>query len=277
MRYFPKSFFSVGFVLAYLIFGSGSTAVLSVKADARETAAAFAATLPRKIYQYSVVPGGIYTPEELADARRTDPVVAKHFEDFGPDTKVTRLKEDMWAYVSYRKGNKVYYTKKKHKVCKGELVITDGKNYARTRCANRLSKIFKPPALTYDEPKPRDLDVLDTPDYTIPTPDPTLTTSYYPFPETPAYRDVLPSTPTGANPGAKPYPPPQFELPGQFIVPQYTPLGGVVPGVLIAPAPNSPPVTPPVVVLTPEPSTLSLILVSAAGLALVIRRKTYAV
>ena len=70
----------------------------------------------------------------------------------------------MFVYVAYRIGDKVYYTKKKHKVCKGEEVITDGKNYARTRCANRMTKLFKAPGIVFNEPKPPELDLIEPPE-----------------------------------------------------------------------------------------------------------------
>lgn len=99
----------------------------------------------RKVYQHSVIPGGIYSAEELSRARRTDPVVAEHYLDFGEDVRVTALSRDQLVYVSYRKANKVYWTKTKHRVCKGEAVVTDGKNVARSRCGNRLSETPKSP------------------------------------------------------------------------------------------------------------------------------------
>jgi hypothetical protein len=97
-------------------------------------------TAHRKIYQFSVIPGGAYSPEELARSRRIDPVIAAHYADFGDDVHVARLTQDELVYVSYRKQNKVYWTQKKHRVCQGEAILTDGKNQARTRCGNRLSK-----------------------------------------------------------------------------------------------------------------------------------------
>ena len=100
----------------------------------------------RKIYQHSVIPGGVYSGEELARARRTDPVVAQHYSDFDLNTHVEKLSQDMLVYVSYRRANKVFWTKKKHLVCKGEAVLVDSKNnLARTRCGNRLSKNPKLP------------------------------------------------------------------------------------------------------------------------------------
>ncbi len=106
----------------------------------------------RKIYPNSVIPGGVYSGAELARARRIDPVVADHYQDFGNDAHVTRLQQDELVYVSYRKADKVLWTKKQHKVCKGEAVVVDGKNnMARSRCGNRLSKTPQLPT-TDNEP-----------------------------------------------------------------------------------------------------------------------------
>jgi hypothetical protein len=229
---YKKAFLSGSTLAAYLILGSGSYVVTRPSANHGRDIAAFAATLPRKVYKYSVVPGGVYTPEELAAARRLDPVVEEHYADFGHDTKITTLKEDMFVYVSYRKGNKIYYSKKKHKVCKGEVVITDGKNYARTRCANRLTKVFKPPALIYHEPKPPEMDLVEAPDspYGDVPADPQLTQNFSMFPRI----EDFPGGQTGAAPGGNSYPVANAFLPSEVILPQFAPLGGVAPA-LFAP------------------------------------------
>jgi hypothetical protein len=99
----------------------------------------------RKIFLHSVIPGGAFSAAELARARRTDPVVALHYADFGSDTHVARLMQDELVYISYRKADKVFWTQKKHRVCQGEAVITDGKHMARSRCGNRLSKTPQSP------------------------------------------------------------------------------------------------------------------------------------
>ena len=100
---------------------------------------AYKVDAPRKVYRYSVVPGGVYTGDELQRARRVDPVVTAHYSDFGDAVTVNKLASDMYVYVSYRKANRVYWSAKKHKIGKGEAVLTDGKHLARTRCGNRLS------------------------------------------------------------------------------------------------------------------------------------------
>jgi hypothetical protein len=53
-------------------------------------------------------------------ARRTDEVVAAHYADFADGAYATRLREDELVYISYRKENKVYWTKSKHLVCQAK-------------------------------------------------------------------------------------------------------------------------------------------------------------
>jgi hypothetical protein len=301
LAHLHKYFFSGCLLFSYLIFGSGTRLVVPLpKLDSRQIVFDFASTLPRRVYKYSVVPGGVESPEELAAARRDDPVVAANFADFGTHTEITTLKRDMFVYVAYRMGNKVYYSKKKHKVCKGEEVITDGKNLARTRCANRIiTKLFKAPTIKFNEPKPPELDLIEPPELSLEIPpDPLLAQSYYPTDQTPysPRYDVIPPGQTGANTGAKPAGP-YLNLPSEVIFPQFPPFSGIAPGVLFPPTgrttpPISPPpvvpppvvpppvVPPPVVppigpppVLTPEPGGFYVIALSASGLLWARRRK----
>jgi len=215
----------------------------------------FADSLPRKVYAYSVVPGGVMTPEELAAARRSDPVVAKHFANWGARTWLTRLTKDEEVYVGYRQGNKTYYTKKKHKVCKGELVITDGTHQARTRCANIITRVFKVPNLVYHEPSPPALDSPAPEGYTDAPSDPLISygTGYLPVVEPYQYG----SGQTGAQPGPAPapYAPPAGS---EVILPQFLPFAGVGPSFFTPPSS-----TPPIVVVTPEPETVGMLLFGA--------------
>jgi hypothetical protein len=117
----------------------------------------------RPVYPYSVVPGGVKDPSELKWAADHDPVVASHYAGFDYDhARVVRLVLARTAYVSYRIGNKIYWTRHRVTLKKGELLITDGKMTARTRCANRVEEppqaafsASEPPALKFDEPLPR--------------------------------------------------------------------------------------------------------------------------
>lgn len=92
----------------------------------------------RKVYRLSVIPGGIYSGQELEEARVTDAVVAAHYSDFGRATR-SNLPADTLLYVSYRVGDRVFWTAKPHRIPKGEAILTDGSHVARVRCGNRLS------------------------------------------------------------------------------------------------------------------------------------------
>ena len=114
----------------------------------------------RPIYPYSVVKGGVRDVHELKWAAEHDPVVAAHYAGFDYDhARVVRLVLARTAYVSYRIGNKVYWTRHRVSLKKGETLITDGKMTARTRCANRveeqpqqLNSELEPPAMKFDQP-----------------------------------------------------------------------------------------------------------------------------
>jgi hypothetical protein len=114
----------------------------------------------RPVYPYSVVPGGVRDAGELKWAAEHDPVVASHYAGFDYDhARVVRLVLARTAYISYRIGNKVYWTRRRVTLKKGETLITDGKMTARTRCANRVEEVpqqanssSEPPLVKFDEP-----------------------------------------------------------------------------------------------------------------------------
>ena len=114
----------------------------------------------RPVYPYSVVPGGVRDARELKWAVDHDPVIAEHYAgfDYGRAhvVKVTLARE---VYVSYRIGNKLYWTRHPVRLKKGETLLTDGSKTARTRCGNRVEEkpqqatsSFEPPAAKFDEP-----------------------------------------------------------------------------------------------------------------------------
>lgn len=117
----------------------------------------------RKVYPFSVVPGGVYTAEELARSRRIDPVVARHYAGFGSNVTVQKTVQDTYMYMSYRKEDKVYWTKAKHRIKQGEYVVSDGRNFARARCGNRLSAVPQEPVMNADEPGDDRLDKPEVP------------------------------------------------------------------------------------------------------------------
>jgi len=94
----------------------------------------------RPDYPYSVIPGGAYSPAELRYANNNDPVVHAHYADFHMDSaRLVMLTDDRYQYVSYRMHDQVFWTRNKLRIPKGEILLTDGYNYARTRCGNRLA------------------------------------------------------------------------------------------------------------------------------------------
>ena len=195
-----KALLTGGVVFAYLF--PLVCSPISDEADLRDKGnlVYIGATQARKVYRFSVVPGGVYSGAELTAIRRIDPVVAEHYSDFGSSAVVARLKEDMLVYVSYRSGNKIYWSRKKHKVCKGETVITDGKNLARTRCGNRLSQTFRMPVSSLRlEPTEQALSLPQPPAELERLPEGPLLTENLPFaPPFPG------DQPTGGHSGATP-------------------------------------------------------------------------
>jgi len=94
----------------------------------------------RAVYPYSVVPGGVSGAYELRDAALHDPVVARHFAGFDYErARLVKVSEKRSAYLSYRIGDHVYWTRHKVSLHPGEMLITDGTIVARTRCGNRLA------------------------------------------------------------------------------------------------------------------------------------------
>ena len=129
-------------------------------------------TEARQIYPYSVVPGGVEDARELKWVAEHDPIVAAHYAGFDYDhARVVRLVLARTAYVSYRIGNHVYWTRRRITLHKGEKVITDGKITARARCANRVEEVpqqatssSEPPAAKFEAPvRPADGTAVENP------------------------------------------------------------------------------------------------------------------
>jgi PEP-CTERM motif len=96
----------------------------------------------RLVYPYSVVRGGVANPDELKHAMEYDPVVLRHFRGFDYErAHLVRLSEKQSMYVSYRIGDRVYWTRRKVTLPLGETLITDGNISVRTRCGNRVAAV----------------------------------------------------------------------------------------------------------------------------------------
>jgi hypothetical protein len=96
----------------------------------------------RVIYPYSVVPGGVRTPAELKAVSEHDPAVREHYSRFDfRKARVVTVDQPRLVYLSYRIGDKIYWTTKKVSLHKGEQLITDGTITARARCGNRVASL----------------------------------------------------------------------------------------------------------------------------------------
>jgi hypothetical protein len=219
---------------------------------------------PQLVFPYSVIPGGVHNSRELSEAVRREPVVAAHYAQFSVvRARVIRLPRDKLAYVSYRLGNHIYWTKTKVTLHRGETLLSDGQLLARTRCGNRISDIAMIPIAPQEPPEK----LLSTP--LVPAQvdvDPVFLTDGPIWPEHAgepalmAMHDMPPASRSGPGPG---FPPllPFFccagkSLPSPPSTPSY-PL----------PQPGYPP---PLSLTTPEPGTFFLLLSSFMLLPLLI-------
>jgi hypothetical protein len=113
----------------------------------------------QRIYPYSIVPGGVSSRAELAQAVMADRVVAAHYAGFAVNKASLRtVAKTRAVYVSYRKGDQVYWTARRVTLAEGETILSDGQNDIRARCGNRISDTPRLPV----EAKGPDEKELDT-------------------------------------------------------------------------------------------------------------------
>jgi hypothetical protein len=108
------------------------------------------AAADRPVYLHSVIAGGAYTGDELQAAIVSDAVVAAHHA--GVNLKAVRpavTTQPRLVYMSYRKGDDVFWTKHRVRLPAGEAVLTDGVHDIRARCGNAISDVAQQP--TSDE------------------------------------------------------------------------------------------------------------------------------
>jgi len=95
----------------------------------------------RRVYPYSIVPGGLRNHAELVQAVMADKVVAAHYAGFAVHKASLRtVGKPRAVYVSYRKGGQVYWTSKKVMLAEGETLLSDGQHELRARCGNRIAE-----------------------------------------------------------------------------------------------------------------------------------------
>ena len=244
----------------------------------------------RTVYPYSVIAGGAQSPQELREAVAVDPVVAQHYADFDiTNARRVTLDAPKLVYVSYRIGNKVFWTKHKLALRKGEAMLSDGHNMTRTRCGNRISVLPVRP----NAPAEPTSSELDGPEFPAIASSPYLAAYSAPAPELfpgpiqspggpgAAFVPVAPffplpggggiignrSTPPpgGGSGGGGNTPPPGGGTPGSGGGGGTTPPGGGTPG-------GGGGGTPPPVGV-PEPGTAVLVLVGLGAAAMRARRK----
>jgi hypothetical protein len=249
-RYFPLSTFSQKPKKENVVWSASNTANL------KRSKVSFG----HPYYRYSIIPGGAYSRLELERALARDKVAAAHFADFRvSNTRVMTLDQDHYSYISYRIGDRVYWTSQPVLLLKGEKLLTDGVHLARTRCGNRLGvrppaqavvapiKLFSAPVdIVFDPPK------LEVPKLELP---PAI-----PFEEAAGTPPVLPQQLASLE---APFQPPPVETADYVPSPEKSPPVFVREGYQpnsIAPGRDSFPfqLQPPPVSAVPEPGDLAL-------------------
>lgn len=211
-----------------------------------------AADEARPVYPFSVIPRGIKSADELKTVLARDPVASAHYAGFSAaNSRVVTVPEPHAVFVSYRLGNQIYWTKKRMWLRRGETLISDGKNSARTRCGNRISEVAELPVSAHEPP----LKMLEEP---AALPDPEFAANAMAF--SPVFLGgnvpLMPTVDGGIigppwGPGAPP------------IFPVFCCGGGPPPSEI-------PPVVPPIA--TPEPETLTLLILEIVFLFLLLKK-----
>jgi hypothetical protein len=195
----------------------------------------------RRVYPYSVIPGGIESAADLRNSIARDPVVANHYKGFDVErARIAHLGKGHLLYVSYRLGARVFWSKKQLRVPSGETLVTDGEYMARTRCGNRVSETPSGPVLAVEPLFEVPEEALDLPEEAA-LPSGATMAMQFPLPSS-AISGIL--TPTGSPSGPG----------GGIIIPPTVPVSGG--------GPTPPPVT------TPEPELLFMLTAGLTGLLL---------
>jgi hypothetical protein len=213
----------------------------------------------RLVYSYSVIPGGVRSAAELREIAKHDPVVAAHYSGFDYDrARVIEVDHPRLVYVSYRKAGKIHWTSKQATLRVGEILLTDGRITARTRCGNQVAVLPQADVLR-EEPTMAELE----------RPDAFASGTEQLFPQRSVLLNLDPLIPIGP-----PYA--GFPQPGTFI-PQPIGGGGVGPVTSVSCPPNKKGTTtaksekdcktqPPPPPAVPEPGTMVLMASGAAAI-----------
>ncbi len=156
----------------------------------------------RKVYPYSIVPGGALSLDEAKQAMNDPAVKANYVKIDFAKLRQVKLRADLPGFVSYRWGDKIYWTSKEQTLRAGEIVFTDGVRLVRGRCLNCYSAHAILPIRT-DEPTEK---VLDTPVE--------MPVIAYSFPKLPVVTPELPPSPEELTPTVPILPPAMALTPG---------------------------------------------------------------
>lgn len=138
---------------------SAMTQNLTVQAGAAAPSIAQSKPL-RPVYRNSVIPGGVHSAAELAFALQNDPVASAHYAGFDVSAAhLVLVEQSRLVHVSYRVGDKIYWTRNKVRLAVGESLLSDGTHLVRARCGNRIADEPEGPMLD-QEPAPEVLDAL---------------------------------------------------------------------------------------------------------------------
>jgi len=248
-----------GAIVAFMSALSGCshpTSGTSVSVRRSESAARPGLKSGRRVYPYSLVPGGIANETEFVLRRASDPVLNAHYREFGAHVALRSLPRDRWMYASYRIGDQIYWTRHAVLVHGGETVLTDGQHLIRTRCGNSLSSTPRKPTRFIEPPN------VSSDNFVNPVLPPDLP------PQVPVSKNSDPGLPGIELPLPEPSPdPPELREPSPLLPRSPAPI--FIEGPLIRPdvSPRVPvPRTPQLPLLAPEPATWVLI---AIGLGLI--------
>ena len=91
---------------------------------------------PDRLRNLPVMPRGV--TQQMIDALNLHAVITK---------------DDFWAFVMYRRGDKLYWTKTRHLIKQGTLLYcSDSGNCFIASCGNQISLVPSEPVATNDEP-----------------------------------------------------------------------------------------------------------------------------
>jgi hypothetical protein len=224
----------------------------------------------RKVYPYSIGAGGARTVQEAKRAM-SDPAVQFHYAAFDlKNLRQVTLTSDLVGYVSYRYGDKIFWTTKKLRLKAGETVFTDGQHIARGRCLNCYSAMpmmptrrTEPSESTLDSPVEVPLIALAFPNLPLPVAEPRI----LPGP----HSEVAPVIPagTGGGGGAAGGHPGFGFFPILPIIPpihRHHPTNNTASNVVPPPVTPSGPLPPPVTVV-PEPDYVWMLIAAFLALA----------